>query len=79
MKDTILVVENLSVAFHTRRETLTAIEGVCLSIATGEILAVVGESGPESPSRALRSWGCLSLPLKSRVGELFSPVVKSRD
>jgi peptide/nickel transport system ATP-binding protein len=45
MQEPILVVDRLSVAFHTRRETLLAIEDVCLSIEPGEIFAVVGESG----------------------------------
>ncbi len=45
MNKPILVVDNLSVAFHTRRGTLLAIEDVCLSIEPGEIFAVVGESG----------------------------------
>ncbi|GJE61259.1 ABC transporter ATP-binding protein [Methylobacterium trifolii] len=45
MSDTVLSVRDLSVAFETRRGTLTAIDGVSFDIAKGEILGVVGESG----------------------------------
>ena len=42
---TLLAVENLSVQFPTRRGTLQALDQVSFSIAPGEILGVVGESG----------------------------------
>ena len=41
----LLSVESLSVAFRTRRGALRVIDSVSLTIAAGEILAVVGESG----------------------------------
>jgi len=41
----ILDVRNLRVEFPTRRGTLTALDGVSFSIAPGEVLGVVGESG----------------------------------
>jgi len=41
----ILDVQNLRVEFPTRRGTLTALDGVSFSIAPGEVLGVVGESG----------------------------------
>jgi len=41
----ILSVENLTVQFPTRRGTLTALDSVSFSIAPGEVLGVVGESG----------------------------------
>lgn len=41
----LLQVENMSVRFATRRGTLTAIDDISFSIAAGEILGVVGESG----------------------------------
>ena len=41
----LLDVENLVVEFPSRRGTLRALDGVSLSIAAGEVLGVVGESG----------------------------------
>jgi ABC-type dipeptide/oligopeptide/nickel transport system ATPase component len=41
----LLVVEHLHLEFPTRRGTLTAVDDVSLSIAAGEVLGVVGESG----------------------------------
>jgi len=41
----LLQVEELSVAFATRRGTVTAVEGLSLEIGEGEVLGVVGESG----------------------------------
>jgi len=45
MSAPILSVENLRIVFDTRHGELTAIDGVSLDIAPGEILGVVGESG----------------------------------
>ena len=45
MPGPLLRVENLSVAFRARREALRVIDDVSLTVAAGEILAVVGESG----------------------------------
>ena len=41
----LLTVENLRVEFPTRRGTLVAVDDVSFSIAAGEVLGVVGESG----------------------------------
>jgi len=40
-----LEIDNLSVEFRTRHGVVRALEGVTLSVARGEILGVVGESG----------------------------------
>ena len=41
----LLEVKNLRVEFPTRRGTLLALDDISFSIAPGEILGVVGESG----------------------------------
>jgi peptide/nickel transport system ATP-binding protein len=41
----LLQVEDLSIAFATRRGVVTAVEGLSFDIAEGEVLGVVGESG----------------------------------
>ncbi|HEV2979519.1 MAG TPA: ABC transporter ATP-binding protein [Casimicrobiaceae bacterium] len=43
--EALLAVEGLRVEFPTRRGTLVAVDGVSLTIAPGEVLGVVGESG----------------------------------
>jgi peptide/nickel transport system ATP-binding protein len=43
--DAILEVEELEVGFVTEQGTVRAVDGVSLSLAAGEVLAVVGESG----------------------------------
>ena len=45
MSAPLLEVENLRVEFPTRRGTLVAVDGVSFSIARGEVLGMVGESG----------------------------------
>ncbi|MFY8156911.1 MAG: ATP-binding cassette domain-containing protein, partial [Rhabdaerophilum sp.] len=42
---TVLEVSGLTLDFATRRGTLRALDGVSFSIARGEVLGVVGESG----------------------------------
>ncbi len=41
----LLEVENLSIGYHTRRGFLHAVEGVSFSLAEGQSLGFVGESG----------------------------------
>jgi len=71
MKEPILVVDSLSVAFHTRRETLLAIEDVCLSIEPGEIFAVVGESGAGKSVTGTAVMGLLEPSAEIRRGRII--------
>lgn len=41
----VLEIQDLSVQFHTGKETVQAVRGVSLQLQEGEVLAIVGESG----------------------------------
>jgi oligopeptide/dipeptide ABC transporter ATP-binding protein len=45
MTDTLLEVQDLTVDFHTHGGTVEAVRGISFSVARGETLAIVGESG----------------------------------
>ena len=45
MTDTLLEVQDLTVDFHTHGGTVEAVRGVSFSVARGETLAIVEESG----------------------------------
>ncbi len=49
----VLAVEDLRTHFHTRDGVVRAVDGVSLSIAAGETLGVVGESGCGTSMTAL--------------------------
>ena len=59
---TVLSVENLTVQFPTRRGTLTAVDSISFSIAPGEVLGVVGESGAGKSMTGLAVIGLLEPP-----------------
>jgi peptide/nickel transport system ATP-binding protein len=58
----ILEVEDLKVEFPSRRGTLVAVDGVSFSIAPGEVLGVVGESGAGKTLTGLAIIGLLEPP-----------------
>ena len=66
----ILEVENLKVEFPARRGTLTAIDGISFSVAPGEILGVVGESGAGKSVTGLAVIGLLEPPGRIAGGEV---------
>src|SRR5690606_13649670 len=45
MTEPLLTVEDLTTTFTTDHGTLTAVDGVSLAVAEGEVVGVVGESG----------------------------------
>src|ERR1700740_3467625 len=55
----LLEIEGLSVNFASRRGTIAAVRNVSLSIAPGEILGIVGESGAGKSVTALTVMGIL--------------------
>jgi len=66
----ILEVEGLTVQFPTRRGTLTAVDSVTFSIAPGEVLGVVGESGAGKSMTGLAVIGLLEPPGRIAAGEV---------
>jgi len=66
----ILEVAGLKVEFPTRRGTLTALDDISFSIAPGEILGVVGESGAGKSITGLAVIGLLEPPGRIAAGEV---------
>ena len=66
----ILEVRDLKVEFPTRRTTLTALDGVSFSIAPGEVLGVVGESGAGKSITGLAIIRLLEPPGRIAGGEV---------
>ena len=66
----VLDVRDLRVEFPGRHGTLTALDGVSLTIAPGEILGVVGESGAGKSMTGLAVQGLLEPPGHIAAGEV---------
>src|SRR3989475_2214613 len=66
----ILEVEHLKVQFPTRRGTLTAVDDASFSIAPGEVLGVVGESGAGKTLTGLAIIGLIEPPGRIGAGEV---------
>jgi peptide/nickel transport system ATP-binding protein len=70
MPKPLLEVEDLRVEFPTRRGVLTAVDGLSLSIAEGEVLGVVGESGAGKTLTGSAIIGLLEPPGRIAGGEI---------
>jgi len=70
MPKPLLEVEDLRVEFPTRRGVLTAVDGLSLSIAKGEVLGVVGESGAGKTLTGSAIIGLLEPPGRIAGGEI---------
>jgi len=66
----LLEVRNLRVEFATRRGVLTALDDVSLSIAAGEVLGVVGESGAGKSMTGAAIIGLIEPPGRIAGGEI---------
>lgn len=66
----LLAVESLRVEFPTRNGTLVAVDGVSLSIAPGEVLGVVGESGAGKSLTGAAVIGLIDPPGRIGGGEV---------
>jgi len=69
-KGPLLEVRNLRVEFPTRRGTLVAVDDISLSIAPGEVLGVVGESGAGKSMTGAAVIGLLEPPGRIAAGEV---------
>lgn len=67
-KQNILEIENLIVQYRTREGVVEAVNGVSLSIAEGEILGLVGETGAGKTTIALSTIGLLPDPVSYVAG-----------
>ncbi len=70
MTDTLLEVEDLRIGLTTEAGTKSAVEGVSFSIAPGETLGLVGESGCGKSITALSVMGLLQRPLSLTGGKI---------
>jgi peptide/nickel transport system ATP-binding protein len=66
----LLEVNNLRVEFPTRRGTLVAVDDISLTIAAGEVLGVVGESGAGKSMTGNAIIGLLEPPGRIASGEI---------
>ena len=66
----ILEIKDLRVDFPTRHGTLVAVDGISLSIAPGEVLGVVGESGAGKSLTGMAMIGLLEPPGRIAAGEI---------
>lgn len=71
MTTPLLEVKNLKVEFPTRRGLLTAVNDISLTIAPGEVLGVVGESGAGKSLTGAAIIGLLEPPGRIASGEIL--------
>src|SRR5262249_59119900 len=69
MPKTLLEVEDLTVAFPTRRGELTAVDGLSFTIGEGEVLGVVGESSAGKSLPGSAHLGLIEPPGRNALGE----------
>ena len=70
MTGALLEISHLSITLPTRYGALTAVDDVSFSIAPGEVLGVVGESGAGKSITAAAIIGLLEPPLRQSGGEI---------
>jgi peptide/nickel transport system ATP-binding protein len=70
VSEALLAVEGLRVEFPTRHGTLVAVDGISLTIAPGEVLGVVGESGAGKSLTGAAVIGLIDPPGRIGAGEV---------
>lgn len=71
MNHTLLQVEELTIAFNTRRGELIAVDNISFEMHPGEILGVVGESGAGKSLTGAALTGLLEPPGFIKSGQIF--------
>ena len=71
MSDPLLEVQNLKVVLPTRKGRLTAVDEVSFSLAAGEVLGLVGESGAGKSLTGAAIIGLLEPPLYIEDGRIY--------
>ncbi len=71
MANPLLEVRNLRVEFPTRKGTLVAVDDISLSIAPGEVLGVVGESGAGKSMTGAAIIGLIEPPGRVAEGQIL--------
>lgn len=71
MAEPLLTVRNLRVEFPTRKGTLVAVDDISLTIAPGEVLGVVGESGAGKSMTGAAIIGLIEPPGRVASGEIL--------
>jgi peptide/nickel transport system ATP-binding protein len=71
IRRTLLQVDSLSVVFDTRRGPAAAVLDVCIDVAVGEVLAIVGESGAGKSVTGMAVLGLLEPPARIVAGEIL--------
>jgi len=66
----LLEIENLSVEFPSHNGVMHAVDGVSLSVETGEVLGIVGESGSGKSVTMMALMGLVSYPGRLRADKL---------
>ncbi|MFZ1609407.1 MAG: ATP-binding cassette domain-containing protein, partial [Rhodoferax sp.] len=66
----LLEIENLSVEFPSHNATMHAVDGVSLSIDTGEVLGIVGESGSGKSVTMMALMGLVAYPGRVKADKL---------
>ena len=74
-QNTLLEVENLSVIYHTEEADVHALNGVSFSLARGETLGLVGETGAGKTTTALS----IMRLLPKRIGEITGGRIRFAD
>ncbi|MDG2406108.1 MAG: ABC transporter ATP-binding protein [Paracoccaceae bacterium] len=71
MTSLLLEVKNISVEFKTRRGVLKAVDDLSISVKTGEILGLVGESGAGKSMMGAAILGLIDPPGRLSAGEIW--------